>query len=162
MKTNNVSVSSWRHSQVRRNWSNFFQVLSNCHLSVKFNHGNRGQWSAPLSWNAAPWQSSPIETKVFIKPTNTNLLLHYQSHVDMQYKRGLLRTIWSSCWSYLSEECDRLKAVFTRLWYPQHLIITSVSYFEASKAEGPQQILSPRDSPTVRIVLPFTQTAQRS
>lgn len=34
-----------------------------------------------------------IETKIFIKPTNTNLLLHYQSHVDMQHKRGLLRTI---------------------------------------------------------------------
>ena len=36
-------------------------------------------------------RASHIETKVYIKTTNTGLLLHYQSHVDMRYKRGLLR-----------------------------------------------------------------------
>ena len=57
-----------------------------------------------------------VETKVYIKPTNTSLLLHYQSHGDMHFKGGLLRTMLdrayrlSSCWSYFSEECDRLKA----------------------------------------------------
>jgi len=35
-----------------------------------------------------------IETKVYIKSTNTGLLLHYQSYdVDMRYKRGLLKTM---------------------------------------------------------------------
>ena len=43
-----------------------------------------------LPLNRAP----QIETKVYIKPTtNTGLLLHYQSHVDMRYKRGLLKTM---------------------------------------------------------------------
>ena len=53
----------------------------------------------------------------------------------------------------------RLKAVFSRLKYPQHLINTTVRYFVASKAEGPQSIPAPRDSPTVRIVLPFKDQA---
>ena len=83
----------------------------------------------------------------------------------MRYKRGLLRTTLdrsyrlSSCCLYFSEECDCLKAVFTRLKYPQHLINTTVRYFVASKAEGPQPIPAPRDSPTVRIVLPFKDQA---
>ena len=34
-----------------------------------------------------------IETKVFVKPTNSGLLLHYHSHVDNRYKRGLLTTM---------------------------------------------------------------------
>ena len=65
----------------------------------------------------------------------------------------------SSCWSYFSEECDFLKAVFSRLKYPQHLVNTTERCFVASKAEGPQPIPSPRDSPTVRIVLPFNDQA---
>ena len=34
-----------------------------------------------------------VETKVYIKPTNSGLLQHYQSHVGNRFKRGLLRTI---------------------------------------------------------------------
>ena len=34
-----------------------------------------------------------VETNVYIKPTNTGLLLHYKSHVDDQYKRALLKTM---------------------------------------------------------------------
>lgn len=102
-----------------------------------------------------------IETKVYIKPTNTGLLLHYQSHVDVRYKRGLLKTMLdrayrlSSCWSYFSEECDRLRALFSRLKYPQQLINTTVRCFVASKAENQQPIPAPGESPAVRIVLPF-------
>ena len=60
-----------------------------------------------------------VETKVYIKPTDTGLLLHYKSHVDNQYKRRLLKTMldcafWlSSNWRYFSEECDRLKLLFS-------------------------------------------------
>ena len=34
-----------------------------------------------------------IETKLYVKPTNTGLLLHYHSHVDNRYKQSLLTTI---------------------------------------------------------------------
>ena len=39
--------------------------------------------------------------------------------------------------------------------YPQQLINTTVRIFVASKAEDLQPILAPRESPTVRIVLPL-------
>ena len=62
-----------------------------------------------------------IETKVYAKPTNSGLLLHYQSHVDSHYKKGLLRTMLdrahglSPSWIHFSDKCDRLKTVFLRL-----------------------------------------------
>ena len=68
-------------------------------------------------------RSPQTETKVYAKPTNSGLLLHYQSHVDNWYKKGLLRTMLdrtyrlSSSSTHLSNECDRLKTVFSRLKY---------------------------------------------
>ena len=64
-------------------------------------------------------RSPQIETKVYAKPTNSGLLLHYQSHVDNRYKKGLLITMLdrthrlSSSWTHFSDECDRLKRVMT-------------------------------------------------
>ena len=54
-----------------------------------------------------------VETKVYVKPTKTGLLVHYQSHVDNRYKRSLLTTMLDracrlpSSWLYFSEECER-------------------------------------------------------
>ena len=62
-----------------------------------------------------------LETKVHVKPTNTGLLLHCQSHVDQRYKRSLITTMLkrefrlSSSWKHFVEECDRLKNVFVHV-----------------------------------------------
>ena len=34
-----------------------------------------------------------LETRVYRKPTNTGLLLHFQSHVVKRYKTGLFKTM---------------------------------------------------------------------
>ena len=74
-----------------------------------------------------------IESKVYIKRTNTGLLLHFQSHVDIKYKRSLVNTMvdrayrLSSNWSFFSEECDRLRRVFHNLKYPKPLVETTVT-----------------------------------
>jgi len=34
-----------------------------------------------------------VDMKVYVKPTATGLLLHYQSHVDMKYKHSQLKTM---------------------------------------------------------------------
>ena len=73
-------------------------------------------------------KSTQIQTKTYVKPTNTGLLLNYKSHVDNRYKRGLLKTMLDpalrlfSKWFYFSEECDRLTIVFSRLDYPDKLV----------------------------------------
>ena len=138
----------------------FLQVVNNCHPSVKFTMEKVINGLLPflgMQLLTAPHN----ETKVYTKPTNTGLLHHYQSPLDMQYKRGPLKTLLgrayrlSSCWSYFSEECDCLRAVFSPLKYPQYLINSTVRSFVASKVEDPQPIPAPKENPTVRIVLPF-------
>ena len=76
-----------------------------------------------------------LETKVYIKPTNTGLLLHFDSNVDMNYKKALVVTMLnrafrlSSTWKYFTEECERLREVFLRLRYPPCLLDSIFSRF---------------------------------
>ena len=62
--------------------ASFFRVLNNRHSSANFTMetANNGvhSFSGMQLLNRAP----QIETKVYVKPTNTGLLLHYHSHVD--------------------------------------------------------------------------------
>ena len=53
----------------------------------------------------------------------------------------------SSRWSYFSEECDPLRAVFSLLKYVEHLISSTVRSFVASKVEDPQPIPAPKREP---------------
>ena len=76
-----------------------------------------------------------LETRVYRKPTNTGLLLHFQSHVDKRYKTGLLKTMLhrayalSSTTEAFNEECDKLRSIFSRLDYPIGLINFTVDMF---------------------------------
>ena len=98
-------------------------------------------------------RSPQIETKVYVKPTNSSLLLHYQSHVDNL--DGAYRL--SSCWSHFSDECKRLKTAFSRLKYLKHLVNSTIKSFVDSKVCDQQRPLSPakETDDTVRVVLPF-------
>ena len=76
-----------------------------------------------------------IQTKEYVKPTNTGLMPHYK-----RYKRGLIKAMLdrafrlSSNWSYFSNECDWLKIVFYRLSYPDRLLNCTILRFIAVKA----------------------------
>ena len=94
---------------------------------------------------------------------NPGLLLHYQSHADNRYKNGLLRTILdrahrlSSSWSHFSDECDRLKTIFSGLKYSKHLVNSTIKSFVDSKVCDQKYFLSPakETDDTVRVILPF-------
>ena len=64
----------------------------------------------------------------------------------------------SSSWSYFSEECDRLKMVFSRLDYPDKLVNYTITRFIADKASDQPTSRLPaatNGQDPVRIVLPF-------
>ena len=94
-------------------------------------------------------EKGQIETKVYVKPTSSSLLLHYQSHVDNRYKQGLLRSMLdgayrlSSCWSHFQDECSRLKTAFPSLKYPKHFVNSTIKSFVDSKVCDKQRPLSP-------------------
>ena len=82
--------------------------------------------------------------------------------VDNRYKRGLLSTMLdrayrlSSSWSYFTEECDRLKSVFSKLKYPKHLVDSTVKTFLISRVID-QSLLQSKSTTenTIRVVIPF-------
>ena len=143
--------------------SNFLDTLNQAHFSVKFTMETECNGMLPFLGIQLLNRSPQIETKVYVKPTNSGLLLHYQSHVDNRYKKGLLRTMLdrthrlSSSWTHFSDECVRLKTVFSRLKYPKHLVNSTIKSFVDSKVCDQQQPLSPSQEKddTIRVVLPF-------
>ena len=99
-----------------------------------------------------------------MKLTSTGLLLHYHGHVDYRHKRSLLTAMLdrayrlSSSLAYFSEECERLKSLFSRLKYPQHLINSTINPFVNSIAtdQHPSQAsVEMVGNDVTRVVLPF-------
>ena len=142
---------------------NFLDTFKKAHSSVKFTMETECNGMLPFLGVQLLNRSPQIETKVYVKPRNSSLLLHYQSHVDHRYKQGLLRTMLdrayslSSCWSHFSDECSQLKTSFARLKYAKHLVDSTIKRFVDSKACGQQRPLSPakETDDTVRVGLPF-------
>ena len=118
---------------------NFLDTLNKAHSSVKFTMETECNGIIPFLGIQLLNRSPQIETKVYVKPTNSGLLLHYQSHVGNRYEKGLLRTMLdrahrlSSSWTHFPDECDRLKQVFSRLKYPKHLVNSTIKSFVDSK-----------------------------
>ena len=141
----------------------FLHTLNHRHPSVKFTMEVERNASLPFIGVELLNVESRIETKVYVKPTNTGLLLHYQSRVDNRYKRGLITTMLdrayriSSDWSYFSQECDRLETVFLKLKYPRHLLNLAVKQFVDFKVSDQQHI--PSTETTIRVVMPFKDQA---
>ena len=143
--------------------SGFLDTLNLARSSVKFTMETESNGMLPFLGtqlqNRSPW----IETKVYVKPTNSGLLLHFQSNVDNRYKNGFLRTMLdrahrlSSSWSHFSDECDRLKSVFSRLKYPKQLVNSTIKRFVDSKVcDQPRPLSTAQGTDnTVRVVLPF-------
>ena len=102
--------------------------------------------------------------KVYRKPTDTGLPLHYHSHVDGRYERSLLNTVlnrafkFSSTWKLFHQECQHLKQTFSRLCYPDKLVQSTIRQFIDSKvsqdSHTQQQVPEKQEAP-IRIVLPF-------
>ena len=91
--------------------------------------------------------------------------MHYQSHVDNRYKKGLLRIMLdqahrlSSSWTHFPDECDPMKTVFSWLKYPKHLVkLFHINIFVDLKVcNQQQQLLSPshETDDKIQVVLPF-------
>ena len=98
-----------------------------------------------------------LDRKVYRKPTDTGLLLHYYSHVDVKYKHSLLNRAFklSSNWQFFHQECERLKKIFTLLHYPESLIQNIIRFFVEMKVTGSTRPPQQADEVPVRIPLPF-------
>ena len=143
--------------------SEFLMTLNNCHPSINFTMELEENGRLPFIGMDIIRNGCRLDTKVYRKPTDTGLLLHYHSHVDERYKRSLLNTMLnrafklSSTWKLFHQECERLKVIFSRLCYPEELVQFTIRQFIESKVSEdalPQQQELKKQDP-IRIVLPF-------
>ena len=71
----------------------FLDTLNSAHPSVKFTMEIEREGSLPFLGTELLNCAPKIDSKVYIKRTNTGLLLRFQSHVDIKYKRSLVNTM---------------------------------------------------------------------
>ena len=141
----------------------FLSTLNDSHPSISFTMELATNGKLPFLGVEIVKHMSRLETKVYKKPTDTGLLLHYQSHVDVRYKQSLLKTMLnrafklSSSWQLFHLECERLTETFSRLRYPVPLLQSTIRNFVAAKVSGDvtsKQTCDDKKAP-VRIILPF-------
>ena len=98
--------------------SEFLSALNEIQPSVSFTMEFENNGKLPFLGIVIIINGPRLDTKVYRKPTDTGLLLLYQSHVDMKYKHSLLKTMLnralklSSNWHFFHQECERLKGIF--------------------------------------------------
>ena len=141
----------------------FLHVLNDLHPSISFTMELPTKNTLFFLGMVLRKDSQNITTSVHVKPTNTGLLLHYDSHVDNRYKKSQIYNMLDRAfklsfnWSLFHEECIYLKTLFLQLAYSKHLIHSMISNFITSK----QTLAPPRKSTPdlywVRIVLPFKE-----
>ena len=71
----------------------FLHVLNDLHPSISFTMELPTENNLPFLGMVLRKDSQNITTSVYVKPTNTGLLLHYNSHVDNRYKKSLIITM---------------------------------------------------------------------
>ena len=144
--------------------SEFLLTLNEIHPSLSFTMELEENSKLPFLGMVIIRNGPRLETKVYVKPTDTGLLLHYQSPVDVKYKHSLLKTMLnrafklSSNWQFFHQECERLKMVFACLHYSETLIENTIrNFIEMRVTENvcsKQQVSDEQDAP-IRIVVPF-------
>ena len=82
------------------NGSLYEEIDGVAHSAIKFTMEVEKDGMLPFLGNQLLNRAPRIETKVFVKPMNSGLLLHYHSHIDNRYKRGAYRL--SSSRSYFT------------------------------------------------------------
>ena len=136
--------------------ADFLATLNGLHPSLKFTMELPSENTIPFIGIQIIKNGTELETRVYRKPTNTGLLLHFQSHVDKRYKTGLLKTMLhrahalSSTTEAFNEEWAKLRSIFSRLDYPIGLVNSTINMFILSKP-----VKKIDDVNTIRIVLPF-------
>ena len=139
----------------------FLSTLNGLHPSLTFTMELPVDNKIPFIGIEIVKNGTKLETQVYRKPTNTGLLLHFQSHTDKRYKDSLLQTMIHRAYSLSSTteafnaECAKLRSIFSRLDYPMSVIDSAIKKFLFLNSSADKAERNNDDSSTVRISLPF-------
>ena len=135
----------------------FLNVLNGLHPSIHFTMELSNNDSIPFIGTLITKNGNKLETQVYRKPTNTGLLLHFQSHTDLRYKKCLIKTMvhrakeLSSTHQAFVDECRHLKSMFHRLGYPSSLVNCIIDKCDYSSTPDTKT----KSDETLRVSIPF-------
>ena len=139
----------------------FLSTLNGLHPSLTFTMELPVDNKIPFIGIEIVKNGTKLETQVYRKPTNTGLLLHFQSHTDKRYKDSLLKTMihrayaLSSTTEAFNTECTKLRFIFSHLDYPMSLIDSAINNFLFRNSSANKTVRNNDDSSRVRISLPL-------
>ena len=118
--------------------------------------GGSQQQQVAIPWDDDRKERLQTSNQRMPKTTNNGLLLHFQSHVDMRYKKSLIRTMLHR--AKKRRECDYLKGMSFKLGYPDRLVDATVTSFLNSvfvEKDQVQKNNAMSEGNIVRVILPF-------
>ena len=122
----------------------FLTMLNGLHLSLKFTIELASDNKIPFTGIEIIKNGIELETRVYRKPINTGLLLHFQSHVDKHCRTCLLKTMLHQAYALSSRteafngECAKLCPIFCLLDYSIGLINSTINIFVQNIATRPE------------------------
>ena len=112
----------------------FFEVLNNAHSNLIF--------TMEISTGALPFLDTQVTIKhlgfqveVYRKPTNTDVVMNYDSSAPPKWKRALINCLLlrayniSSSFSLFKKEVERVKTTLQRNSYPDYIVNQAVNAF---------------------------------
>ena len=113
---------------------NFFKVLNNTHKNLSFTmettHG-----PLPFLDTQITIKDQRFQVEVYRKPTNTDVMMNYESSAPLKWKRALLNCLLtraynlSSNYSFFATEVEKIKTIFRKNSYPSSMINRGVDEF---------------------------------
>ena len=107
--------------------SEFLLTLNGIHPSLSFTMELEDNSKLPFLGMVIIRNRPRLETKVYVKPTDTGLLLHYQSHVDVKYKHSLVKTMLNRAFKLSSNWHFSIKNANVSKWFLLACIILKPS-----------------------------------
>ena len=101
----------------------FLHVLNYLHPSISFTMELSTENTLPFLGMVLRKDGQSITTSVYLKPTNTGLLLRYNSHVDNRHKKSSIITLLdrafklSSNWSLFHEDHVSASKPYSYSWH---------------------------------------------
>ena len=135
----------------------FLNALNGLHPSIHFTMELSNKDSIPFIGTLITKNGNKLDTQVYRKPTNTGLLLHFQSHTDLRYKKCLIETMvhrakeLSSTHQAFVDECMHLKSMFHYLGYPSSLVNCISGKCDYSSTPDTET----KSDETLRVSIPF-------
>ena len=142
----------------------FLQTLNTIHPNLSFTMERENQGTIPFLGMLITRSGDKLMTEIYRKPTDAGLLLHFQSHVDRRYKRGLVNTMvdrafrLSSTQEAFFTECNKLRSIFSKFCYPKDMIESALRKYESPRQD--QASHTERQTPSVFLKLPFKTSDQ--